>query len=151
MGSSNPDPTPPEDLSDSLLQRIDELELRELKSLCSYIQQRIDELQPLTEEEIKEDTSGKVLDVERHGAYTVVRMHPPDPDGGGVNTEFTSLYHVSREERPDGTDSLHWAYLGDVHNTAQTRCETCGRTLDDDGDGCPHCGSDDVDRSDTEE
>jgi len=151
MGGSNPDPTPPDDLSDPLLQRVDALGLDELRSLRSYIKQRIHALQPPIEAEIKEGTSGEVLDIDSHGAYTIVRMHPPDPDGGGVNTELTSLYHVSREERPDGTESLHWAYLGDVHNATRTRCETCGRTLDDDSENCSHCGSGDVGRGDTEE
>jgi len=151
MGNSNGEPTPPDDLSEALIQRIDALELPELKSLLSYVEQRIDALRTPIEEEIEANAAGEVLDIENHGAYAIVRKHPPDPDDDGVNKEITSLYHVRREPQFDGTESLHWAYLGDVHNNAQTRCETCGRTLDDDVDTCPHCGSDDVDPSDTEE
>jgi hypothetical protein len=151
MGNSNGEPTPPDDLSEALIQRIDALELPELKSLLSYVEQRIDALRTPIEEEIEANAAGEILAIENHGAYALVRKHPPDPDGDGANTEITSLYHVRREPQLDGTESLHWAYLGDVHNNVQTRCETCGRTLDEDVDNCPHCGSDDVDHSDTEE
>ena len=89
--------------------------------------------------------------IENHGAYAIVRKHPPDPDGDGVNTEITTLYHVRREPQIDGTESLHWAYLGDVHNSVRTRCDTCGRTFDEDVEICPHCGSDDIDHPDSAE
>ncbi|WP_424005545.1 zinc ribbon domain-containing protein (plasmid) [Haloarcula salina] len=151
MENSNEGPTPPDDLSEELIQRIDALELPELKSLLSYIDQRINALRTSIEEEIEANAAGEILAIENHGAYAIVEKHPPDPDGDGVNTEITSLYHVQREAQPDGLESLHWAYLGDVHNSAQTRCESCGRTLADDVDTCPHCGSDDIAHSDTEE
>ena len=151
MGNTDTEPTPPDDLSEALIQRIDTLELPELKSLLSYVEQRIDALRTPIEEEIEANAAGEILDIENHGAYAIVRKHPPDPDGDGANTEITPLYHVRREPQLDGSESLHWAYLGDVHNSAQTRCETCGQTLDDEVDICPYCGSDDVDHSDTEE
>lgn len=151
MGNPHTEPTPPDDLPEGMIQRIKTLELPELKSLLSYIEQRIDALRTPIEEEIEANAAGEVLDIERHGAYAIARKHPPGPDGDGVNTDITSLYHVRREPKLDGTESLHWAYLGDVHNSAQTRCETCGRTLDEDVDTCPHCGSDDVDHADSEE
>ncbi|WP_459808271.1 zinc ribbon domain-containing protein [Halopiger thermotolerans] len=126
------------------------MELSELKSLRSYIEQRIDAVRPSIEEEIEANAAGEVLEIENHGSYALVRKHPPDPDTDGPNTDVTSLYHVRRKQQFDGAESLHWAYLGDVQNAARTRCETCGRTFDDDVDICPHCGSDDVDHPDTE-
>lgn len=150
MSDTNKDPTPPDDLSETLIQRIDALELPELKSLLSYIEQRIEALRTPIEAEIEANAAGEVLEIENHGAYALVRKHPPDPDGSGVNTDITSLYHVRREPQLDGTESLHWAYLGDMHNTAEIRCETCGRTFDHEVDVCPNCGSDDVD-SESEE
>lgn len=145
MSDANEDPTPPDDLPQKLIQRIDALELPELKSLLSYIERRIESLRTPIEAEIEADAAGEVLKIENHGAYALVRKHPPDPDGPGVNTDITSLYHVRREPRFDGTESLHWAYLGDLHNSAGTRCESCGRTFDRGVDVCPNCGSDDVD------
>ncbi|WP_202935213.1 hypothetical protein [Halorussus amylolyticus] len=150
MGDTDEDPTPPDGLPETLLQRIDALELPELKSLLSYIEGRVESLRTPIETEIEANAAGEILEIETHGAYALVRMHPPDPDDSGVNTDITSLYHVRREPQLDGTESLHWVYLGDVDNTAAARCETCGRTFDREVDVCPNCGSDDVD-TETEE
>lgn len=150
MSDADNDPTPPDDLSETLIQRIDALELPELKSLLSYIERRIESLRTSIEAEIEANAAGEILEIENHGGYALVRKHPPDPDGPGVNTDITSLYHVRREHQLDGTESLHWAYLGDVYNTVESRCETCGRTFAREIDVCPNCGSDDLD-TETEE
>jgi len=151
MGDSDSEPTPPNDLSKALVQRVDALELPQLKSLLSYIEQRIETLRTPIEEEIEANAAGEVLDIENHGAYAIVRKHPPDPDSDGANTDIVSLYHVRREPQIDGTESLQWAYLGDVHSSVQTRCDTCGRTFDEDVETCPHRGSDDIDHPDSAE
>lgn len=150
MSDANDEPTPPDDLSESLIQRLDALDRSELRSLLSYVKQRIESLHTPIEVEIEANAAGAILEIENHGAYALVRMHPPELDGSGVNTDRTSLYHVRREPQVDGTESLHWAYLGDVLNTAEERCETCGRTFDTEIAVCPNCGRD-VDHSGTEE
>lgn len=114
MSDANEDPTPPEELSETLIQRVDALELPELKSLHTYIERRIESLRTPFEAEIEADTEGEILKIEDHGGYALVRMHPPNSDDSGVNREKTSLYHVRREHLLDGTDSLNWAYLGDM-------------------------------------
>jgi len=151
MGNQNGEPTPPDDLPGPIIQRIKALELPELKSLLSYVEQRIDALRTPIEEEIRANAAGEVIDIETHGAYAIVRKHPPDPDGSGVDTTITALYHVRREPQLDSTESLHWAYLGDVHNGGQTQCESCGRTLDEDVEICPYCGSENVEDADSGE
>jgi len=151
MGNSNTETTPPDDLSQELVQRIETLGLTELRSLLSYIEQRIDALRTPIAEEIESNTAGEIIDIEKHGGYAIVRKHPPDPEGDGVDTDITSLYHVRREQQLDGTDSLHWAYLGDIDNGAQMRCETCGRTLEEGVGTCPYCDSDGVADADSGE
>lgn len=151
MGDSEAGPTPPDELSDALIQQIDELELPELKALHTYIEARVDALRPPIDAEIEANTAGEVLKIETHGASAVVRKHPPDPDTSDANTDITSLYHVRREQQVDGTESLHWTYLGDVQTTTPTRCETCGRTLNEDVDVCPHCGQNESEHPDTED
>lgn len=151
MGNLNAGSTPPDDLSETLIQRIDALELHELKSLLSYVEQRIAALRTPIVEEIEANAAGEILEIKKDGAYAIVRKHPPDPEGDGANTEITSLYHVRQEQQIDGTESLNWVYLGDVHDTVQTRCGTCGRTLAEDVDSCPHCSSNDDESSGTEE
>jgi len=151
MSDTNEDPTPPEDLPRTLIEGIDALERPALESLLSYVEQRIEMLPPGIEAEIEAEAAGEILEIETYGTDALVRVHPPDPDGPDVNTEITSLFHVRREPRLDGTESLHWGYLGDVHNTEETRCGTCGQTFDYDIDVCPTCGSEDVDHEETEE
>jgi len=141
MSDTHDDPVPTDDLPETLIERIDALELPELKSLLSYVERRIESLRTSIEAEIEANAAGEILDIENHGGYALVRKHPPDPEGPGVDTDITSLYHVRRDPGLDGAESLHWAYLGDVHNTATARCETCGRTFDGEGDVCPNCGA----------
>lgn len=150
MTDAEDTPPPPDDVDETLIQRIDALPLPELKSLRSYIEQRIESLRTPLEAEIEANAAGEVLEVEDHGSYALVRMHPPKPDGSGFRSDITSLYHVQTEPHPDGTESLHWAYLGDGRETADTRCAACGRTFDLAVDVCPHCGSADVDHTETE-
>ena len=151
MSDSDGGPTPPDDLPERLIQRVDALDLSELTSLRSYIEQRIESPQVSLTADIEANAAGEVLNIEIHGGHAHVETHPPDSNGSGVDTEITSLYHVQREPHPDGTKSLHWAYLGDVYNTPEARCETCGRTFDHEVDVCPNCGSEDVDHPETEE
>lgn len=151
MGASDEGAVPPNNLSDALIQRIDSLSLPELKSVLLYVERRIEALHAPIEEEIEATAAGEVLQIENHGAYALVRKHPPDPDGPGANTDIVSLYHVRREPQPDGTETLHWVYLGDVHNSTQIRCDFCGGHLNKNTSVCPHCGSENIHQSKTEE
>ncbi|MDG5777039.1 zinc ribbon domain-containing protein [Haloarculaceae archaeon H-GB1-1] len=151
MSDPSDEPEAPDTLPEALIQRIDSLELPELKAVLSYVERRIDALRTPIEEEIEATAAGEILQIENHGAYALVRKHPPDPDGPGANTDLVSLYHVRREPQLDGTESLHWAYLGDVHNSEQIRCDSCGGHLDKNASVCPHCGSENVHQSETEE
>lgn len=151
MCDTNEDPDPPNDLSDDLIARLDALDIPELKAVLSYVRKRIDSLRTPLEEEIEATAAGDVVEIETHGAYALVRMHPPDSDEPDSTTDLVSLYHVRREPQLDGTESLHWAYLGDVGSAERVRCTTCGRPLEKDVTVCPHCGTDTADHSSTEE
>ena len=150
MDDSDESGAPPNNLPESLVQRLDSLGLPELKSVLSYVERRIEALRNPIEEEIEATAAGEVLKIEDHGAYALVRKHPPNPEGSGVDTDKVSLYHVRREHRMDGTESLHWAYLGDVHNAEQIRCDSCGGMLDKEASTCPHCGAENPDYTETE-
>lgn len=136
--------SPPADLSDSLIQSVDSLGVPELRALRTYIEQRIDSLQSPLEATIRDDAAGEVREVKTYGSYALVWQHPPGSDGSGVNRGTTLLYHVRREPRPDGTVSLHWAYIGDTSEAEQSHCQACGQTLSDRVATCPHCGSDEI-------
>ncbi|WP_396614013.1 zinc ribbon domain-containing protein (plasmid) [Haloferax sp. S1W] len=149
MSDPNEDPKAPNTVPDALIQHIGSLALPELKSVLSYVERRIETLRTPIEEEIEAAAAGEVLKIEDHGAYALVRKHPPNPEGSGVNTDQVSLYHVRREQRMDGTESLHWVYLGDVHNAEQIRCKSCGGMLDKEAAVCPHCGTENPDYTET--
>ena len=145
MSDPTAEPTPPDTLPDALIRELDSLDLRELESALSYVERRIDALHTPIEAEIEATATGEVLDIEDQGGYALVRKHPPDPDGPGVDTALVSLYEVRREPTPDETESLRWTYLGDVRGSRQVRCDTCGGALDTGAPVCPHCGSEHVD------
>jgi len=90
MVNPNGEPTPPDDLLDALIQRLDALELPELRSLLSYTEQRIDASRTPIEEEIEAKAAGEILAIEKHSAYAIVRKHPPDPDG---DSETSTIAH----------------------------------------------------------
>lgn len=146
MSNSIAGPTPSADLPDALIQGIDSLDHPGLKSALSDIERRIETLRT----PIGATAAGEVLKIETHGLYALVRTHPPDPDGPGVIANLVALYHVHLEPQMDGRGSLRWGCLGDVRNSEQIRCDTCGGTLDTDTSVCPHCGSANADTAETE-
>lgn len=151
VGNGPDEPTDADSFSETLRRRLDSLDLVELKAVRSYVDRRIEGVRPPLAEEIEATAAGEVLKIDTHGAYALVRKHPPDPDGSGVATDVVSLYHVRREPHLDGTESLHWTYLGDVYNAEQTRCESCGGAIDGSASVCPHCGRDHSETPGTEE
>ncbi|AGN01033.1 hypothetical protein L593_05420 [Salinarchaeum sp. Harcht-Bsk1] len=147
MTESGEAPNPSDQLSDALIERLDGLEISELKAVVSYAQRRIESIRTPLEDEIRATASGDVLEIENHGAYAIVRKHPDDPDGDGAATHVTSMYHVQRTPHPDGEETLEWRFLGDVHDSEQARCDSCGGTIVGDTAVCPHCGSEQTEES----
>lgn len=150
MVNSDRDSPPPDELPDALVERIDSLEIPELRAVRSYVDGRIDSLRTPIEEEIAATAAGEVLDVDTHGAYALVRMRMPEPDDVDATADLVSLYHVRREERLDGSESLHWTYLGDVQNSGQIECDACGRARSQTVSVCPYCGHRRTENSGTE-
>lgn len=144
-------PAPPTALPDSVRGEIDEMDVSELRALRTYVEGRIASLRSGIEGEIRAEAAGEVVAVESHGEYALVKQHPSAREGAGANEAVTSLYHVTREPHLDGTDSLHWAYLGDVRTGDARQCESCGRTIGTAHDVCPHCGGDPTDGDGGEE
>jgi len=116
VSDSGDEPEPPSDLPDELVRQVDALELPALKALYGYVRRSVDARRPPLAALVEEDADGEVLEVDVHDGYALVRLHPPASDGSGPRESVTSLYHVRREPDPDGTESLHWTYLGDVKN-----------------------------------
>ena len=116
---SDPDepPTAPDRLPDGLVERLDSLGLPELEAVLRYVEQRIESTRTPLAEEIMAGASDEIIDIEEHDEYALVWKRIPAAEEAGDDTGAVSLFHVSREKHPDGEESLHWAYLGDVHDT----------------------------------
>lgn len=178
MTDSDDDAVQSEELPDSLLETVDSLTGTELEALLTYVENRIESDWAPLRSDIEASAAGEVLDVTRDGPYALVRAHPPadgdrdqtgesrdetdddsrETDGAAdqmdevvVDTDVVSLYHVRREFLSDGTESLHWTYLGDVYDPEQRRCDACGRRLDETATVCPHCGSDEIHDRETDD
>jgi hypothetical protein len=121
MTDSDEEPEPPEAVPEELITKLDALDRSELKAVESYVEALIDTMHPPLEEEIEATAAGEVLDIEKHGGYALVRKHPPNPDGPGVDSNIISVYHVRRERHPDGEEDLNWAYIGDIQDSDESR------------------------------
>lgn len=151
MGDTSTDPADSDDLPDAVREQIDELDIPALRAVQSYVEERIESLRRPIGAEITDDAVGEVVDVEDHGTHAIVRTHPPDPDGSGVDTDLVSLYQVRRERHVNGEEVLHWSFLGDIQDSAEDRCDNCGRRLDGDADECSFCDDENADPTDTED
>lgn len=130
---------PSEHLSESLVDQVDALDQAELRALRTYVTRRINSIQPSLEEQIRADAAGEVLEITDHSGYVLVKMHPPSPDGPGVDQTVVSLYHVQQEPQINGTVSLHWTYIDDAESPDLPRCDTCGGVIESAESPCPHC------------
>ncbi|ELY83189.1 hypothetical protein [Natrinema gari] len=113
MSDSDDKQSPTERLPTALIEELDTLESPELHAVREYVDQLLESSQPPIEQQIREEASGEVLDIEDQGVYTLVKQRPPSQSEG--DSKPVSLYHVTRERHPDGEETLHWAFLGDVH------------------------------------
>jgi len=101
-------------LPDGLVETLDDLEYRDLRTVYNYVEQRLEEAHPPINEQIREEAEGDVLAIEDEGVYTLVRMRTPDTGDSDGDSQPVSLYHVTQERHPDGEETLRWSFLGDV-------------------------------------
>lgn len=114
MSDSDDEQSQTDQLPEALVEELDALESPELHAVREYVDQLLESSQPPIEEQIREEAAGEVLDIKDEGIYTLVEQRPPDQGEG--DSKPVSLYHVRRERHPDGEETLHWAFLGDVHD-----------------------------------
>ncbi|PCR90421.1 hypothetical protein [Natrinema ejinorense] len=114
MSNADDEPSLTEQLPDSLIETLDTLDPSELHAVQEYVEGRLESIHPPLEKQILEDATGEVVDIEDEGIYTLVRVRPPAQEESEADSGPISLYHVTRERHPDGEETLHWAFLGDV-------------------------------------
>ena len=127
-------------LPDALVEILDDLDVSTLRSVRTYVDQRIDDLRPTLPEMIRAETEGEIVDITDGGPYTLVRKYPTSRDDSNTHTQPLSLYRVKREKRLNSEETLHWSFLGDVIEPPSVECGNCGVLLDESTTACPHCG-----------
>jgi len=66
---------------------------------------------------IRDEATGKILRLDLGvKGFRVVQQLPDDPE--------PILYRVTLEKQIDGSESLHWAYIGPVRDTNETPTES---------------------------
>jgi hypothetical protein len=124
----------------TLIEILDDLDVSTLRSVRTYLDQRIDDLRPTLPEMIRAETEGEIVDIRDRGPYTLVRKYPTSRDSSDTYPQPLFLYRVKREKRLNGEETLHWSFLGDVIEPPSVECGNCGVLLDESTTACPHCG-----------
>lgn len=138
---SGPDaPTGPTGLPDALVEILDTLDAPALRDVAAYVDRRIEESHTPLAERVLADADVDDVAVDDRGSYTLVRKRLPDQAEAGADSGTVALYHVTRENPPDGEETLRWHYLGDVVGRPKEACSSCGAPLDERTDSCPSCG-----------
>lgn len=111
MGQPSDGPAPPADFPESVASILQQLNVHDLRETIIYAQELLqhhhvppDQIEPAPGEEIVEMTE--------HPGYTkVVKRQPCGTDCDDC-PHGPYVYHVSREELPNGQEQLHWVLLG---------------------------------------
>lgn len=109
-------PTAPDELSRDLIEEIDALEAPALRALSSYVDQRLAASHKPIVEQIREEATGEIVDIEDRGPYTLVRMRAASDEDGEKGSQTVSVYHVTQEMQLDGEVALHWSFIGEVND-----------------------------------
>lgn len=133
-------PTERQGLPDTLIEVLDDLDAPTLRRVRTYVEQRLDDLQPSLEAQIRSEANGEVVDIQDCGAYTLVRKYPPAQDNPEKATGPLTLYRVKPETQPNEQTSLHWSYLGDITEQSGIECSNCGNVVNTHEIACPNCG-----------
>lgn len=144
MNDSAGEPDAAQGLPDALVETLDGLEPRALRAVADYVEDRLANAQVPIADLIDAEGRRDVLDVDDRGPYTLVRTKTRGAMGADEDPRGVSLYHVSREQRLDGEETLHWSFLGDLYRSTMEASETCGAPAD--AETCPH-GSEDAQRN----
>ena len=123
---------------DALVEILDDLDVSTLRSVRTYLDQRIDDLRPTLPEMIRAETEGEIVDIIDRGPYTLVRTYPTSGDSSHTYPQPLFLYRVKREKRLNGEERLRWSFLGDVIEPLSVACGNCGVLLDE--STTAHCG-----------
>lgn len=104
-------PDPPDDLPADVVTTLQQLPVHELREAIIYAQELLQnhhepttQIEPLPGEEIVELTE--------EDGYTKVVKRQPCTEGCDECPHGPFVYHVKRESLEDGSENLHWVFMG---------------------------------------
>ena len=127
-------------LPDAFVETLDNLDVSTLRSVRTYLDQRIDDLRPTLPGMIRTETEGEIVDIIDRGPCTLVGKYPTSRDSSDTYPQPLFFYRVKREKRLNGEETLYWSFLGEVIEPPSVGCGNCGVLLDEPTTACPHCG-----------
>lgn len=126
MASRESTPTAPAGLPDEIVDRLNALERPALRALQGYVEQQLATRRPSIAEQIATEADGEIIDIEDCGAYTLVRKRPPSQDDSGGGSRPIHVYRVRRVNQLNGTDTLHWSFVGETQESMQAEGQRNG-------------------------
>lgn len=148
---STDDPVSPDRLPAPLVERLDELDARDLRAVHAYVERRFEDVRAPIKDRIHTEAAGDVVEIEDEGPYTLVRQRPSDGEETTADSPLTFLYSVRWDPRPEGEDTLNWSYLGNVKESTPEECHNCGTPVGEHAQVCPQCGTELTDADSREE
>lgn len=133
MTASTKNQKPP----DTLFEILDGLDAPTLRTVRTYVDERLDDLRPPLQEQVRSEANEEIVDIKDCGAYTLVSKYSPSQGTAGRSPQPLSLYRVKRERQLNGEETLHWSYLGDVADQSEFEC---GASSDTRRTVRTHCG-----------
>lgn len=100
-----------DELPAGLVSRLQDLDEAELRAVIDYARSRISAIHPSVSDRLEAGPNEEFVTVEDRGSYTEVVKRQSCPDGCPDCPHGPYLYHVTEEQRPDGTSHLHWSYI----------------------------------------
>lgn len=104
-------PTPPEDFPPDLAAELQESSVHDLREAIIYAQELLrSRHQPTLQ--IEPGPGEELVRLTERSGYTEVVKRQPCGDGCEDCPHGPYVYHVTREQHPDGSERLHWTLIG---------------------------------------
>ena len=105
-------PEPPATVPEALVEELDSLSARELRSVITYARSRVEYLETPIRDLIDPDDDEEILRIEDRDLYTVVVKGENCEEGCADCPHDPHVYVVTIEPDLDGERHLHWEDLG---------------------------------------
>lgn len=102
------------ELHDGLVELLSDLDEEQLREVSAYVRNLLHHDHSSVRELLDEDDE-HIVSVEDKDGYTEVVKTQDCSDGCEDCPHGPFVYHVTREVRPDGSEHLHWSFIGRLY------------------------------------